>query len=800
MKFLRHILLLVLLLSQFHLISQITMELEKGDKAFDQLNLDEALFFFEIAHDQQPNDPAITRRIGNVYRRMGQLTVSAEWYKKTLDLDATNPLDMLYYAESLKSLQQYDEAIEWYDRYIAKVPDDKRAKSHLTDREYYKDLFADTLKYDMKSLKINNSDPVIGISNLTENNYLLSAINANQTSTNSKKYEYLNYLDIYQVTLTDENELTNPVRLSKSVNSKYNDGPAFFSPSDQTLYITRTNIRNRKPVLDKQGSANLKIYSSTLKDGSWSSALELKFNSDAYSTAHACLSKDGQFMYFVSNREGGLGGTDLYVAQRILNGWSEPINLGDKVNTEGNEMFPFLSNEGFLYFTSDGHFGLGGTDIFVSDNIGGQWQTPTNLGAPINSNHDDFALLYNKSTDKGFFCSNRNGRGNDDIFFYTHKKVEKMILAGTILANSADISLAGEKIRIFTTNTGMTTEQRLSSDQKFKITVDAGDQIEVYMANAQFFDTTKVVFSSVIANPIVDPFLNVGEYRVDMKRIPLRKGILSEIQHDEFESTSGSLQTAQLPEVPEQGNDKNSSLLKPHNTSGNLAKGDQSTLIVTNADVSVQSEKARLYTENIAFGDQLFRQRKYEDAQGYYREALKHKAKDPYAMSRIREVDTILAEAKNTTILTVQSESTIKTDKPKIDFASTPAMIDLEGLQINNVLFDYNKTFIRDQDKAGIDQVVQLLKENSTSKLLIKAYCDSRGSMTYNQSLSMSRAMAVQGYVIQKGIKRDRIQTESFGEQRPLNDCEDGVPCSEDQYEVNRRAELKIVAGDSPTK
>ncbi|MFN9800392.1 MAG: CDC27 family protein, partial [Bacteroidota bacterium] len=146
--------------------AQVNVDLEKGDKAFDQLQLDEALFFYENAYEQQGADPAITRRIANTYRRMGQLTVSAEWYRRTLDLDATNPDDMLYYAESLKSLEQYDEAIQWYERYITQRPEDKRAKSHLADKEYYLDMFADTARYDMKRLNINSSDPVIGICHL----------------------------------------------------------------------------------------------------------------------------------------------------------------------------------------------------------------------------------------------------------------------------------------------------------------------------------------------------------------------------------------------------------------------------------------------------------------------------------------------------------------------------------------------------------------------------------------------------------------------------------------------------------
>jgi outer membrane protein OmpA-like peptidoglycan-associated protein len=795
MKHLIIFLFTTLLLHSARMNAQVSDDIEKGDKAFDKLMFDEALYFYESAYDQQ-NDPSITRRIANTYRRMGQLTVSAEWYKRTLDSDSSNPVDMLYYAESLKSLEQYDEAIQWYERYVIQFPEDKRAKSHLADKEYYLDLFADTARYTMKRLAINNSDPVIGISHLEGNQYLLSAINARQDEGNSKKADYLNYLDIYLVTLSETMELENPTRLSKTVNSKYNDGPAFYSPGDQTLYITRNNIRKGKPVLDKKGTANLKIYASERKGDDWSTATELKINSDDYSSAHACLSRDGQFLYFASNRDGGFGGTDLYVAQKVGDGWTAPINLGPNVNTEGNEMFPTLTAEGSIYFTSDGHAGLGGTDIFVSENKNGTWLKPRNLGAPINSNHDDFAILYDKDADIGFFCSNRSGRGNDDIFLYRHRELDYSILAGAIVSNDPGVNLAGERIRILTVNTGRIEEQKLTSEQKFFIPAKPGDRIEVTMANEERFDPNKVVFNAEIPNPVLDPFISLGDYRVDVKKIVLREADLNSSAGAGL-AQSGS--SGQNPQGNQQGGSEGSDdkeTLDIHKSSITGNKTDKSTLIVSNTDSKTESESSRLLKENKALADQYFMRKEYETAAGFYREGLKHAPGDEHCKNRLGEIDRI----KKGESAATQTAANEPKEKIKIDFESTPALIDLEGLQINNVIFDYNKTFIREVDKSNLDKVVKLLKDNPTSKLLIKAYCDSRGSMTYNQQLSMSRAMAVQGYFIQKGIRRERIQTEWFGEQRPLNDCDDDNPCTEEEYEINRRAELKIVAGSSPAK
>ncbi|MFN8864363.1 MAG: OmpA family protein [Flavobacteriales bacterium] len=900
----KHLILLLftaLLLHSAGIQAQVSDDIEKGDKAFDKLMLDEAMFYYESAYEQSKNDPSITRRIANTYRRMGQLTMSAEWYRRTLDFDSTNPLDMLFYAEALKSLAQYDEAIQWYERYIIQFPEDKRAKSHLADKQYYMDLFADTARYEMKSLRINTQDPVIGICHFEGNRYLLSTVNAAQAENKSKRKTYLQYLDIFEVTLNESNELVNPIRVSGSVNSKYHDGPAYFSAVDQTLYFTRSNTSNGKPMLDKKGFANLKIYSATRRGNDWSGASELKINSDDYSSAHACVSKDGQFLYFASNRDGGFGGTDLYVTQKVGEGWTTAINLGPNVNTEGDEMFPMLTPDGSLYFTSDGHAGLGGTDIFVSENVSGIWLSPKNLGAPINSNHDDFAILYDKNKNIGFFCSNRNGKGNDDIFLYTHRELEYTILAGTILSNDPGVQLAGARIQILNLNTGRIEEQKLTSEQKFFIPVKPGDRIEVRMANGEQFDSNKVVFQAEIPQPVLDPLISMGEYRVDVKKIAIRESGLNgkseagsiqsgkprsgsqnntqsmaegsgdkETPEGDKSTNSGAVTDNSNPTTPKTDSNKGSENAPQLNESRSLAdqyfmrkeydtaaelyreglknapddeyskkrleeieqikkgepvitqnnaqaeakgsgdketpEGDKSTNSGGDTDKSNAktpntasnngSDSVPPLNDNRSLADQYFMRKEYDTAAEFYREGLKNAPNDEYSKKRLEEIERIKkAEAGIT-----QNAANKPKEEVQIDFDSTPALIDLEGLQINNVIFDFNKSFIREEDKPNLDKVVKLLKDSPTSKLLIKAYCDSRGSMTYNQQLSMSRAMAVQGYFIQKGIPRKRIQTEWFGEQRPLNDCDDHNPCTKEEHEINRRAELKIVVGNSPAK
>jgi outer membrane protein OmpA-like peptidoglycan-associated protein len=790
-------------------LTQTNPLLDKGDKAFDKFNYEQAMYFYETVYETSPSDPAVTRRIADTYRRLGQLNMSAEWYRKTLELDPSNASDMLYYAEALKSMQEYDEAIFWYENYQKLVPHDARAQSHLRDKMYYKDLFADTLRYDMKRQRINTAMPVINASWFSEDKVLVSAVNFD----NSKGGEEEPYLDVFVCELTRDKELANPKRLSNKVNSKYHDGPAFYSFAQNTLYITRTNMKGGKPVRDKNGNVNLKIYESKYENGQWTAAQEWRYNNNDYSTGHATLSKDGQTMYFVSTKPGGFGGSDIHVCYRSGEGWSEPENLGPIINTEGNEMFPSIGDDGVLYFTSDGHAGLGGLDIFMSEFKDGKWQVPRNMGAPINSHHDDFALIYDISSDLGFFCSNRSGMGDDDIFSYKHRHVNQMMVAGTLKA-------------------GVKTYQRLSESERFEFSAMAGEKVEVYMMNGEYFDETTPALVYEVPN-VNDPYIHTGSNMVALSKVPNHNGKLTRVEGEglamtktfvtndatastnaaviatESPATNAGATTSSSPQSSTAPADENvakyNSKLAEADAllaAGNLvdarkAYTSASAMMPSNkyaqnqlAMIDQRLEEERLtndrakYATLVKEADELLAQGKQDEAVAAYKSALSILLEEKYPKERIAEIEKAQRDEQ-------YAKNSGMASKSEFDFI--PSYIDLNALQIDNIHFDYNKALIRKDDIATLDQVGKLMKENPNTRLLIRAHSDSRGSKTYNESLSMSRAMAIQGYLMQKGIKRDRFKSEWYGEQRSLNGCDDGVPCEEDEYGINRRCEFKLV-------
>ncbi len=268
------------------------------------------------------------------------------------------------------------------------------------------------------------------------------------------------FLDIYQVEVSkgiDSTTYGAPDFIpSEQLNSKYHEASVAITNDGKTMYFTRDNVSGRNKLdYDKKGTTHLKIYQASLVDGQWTYLMELPFNDDVFSTGHPTLSPDNKQLYFVSDRDGGLGNTDIYVVDIAENGkFSKPRNLGDKINTEGREMFPFVSKDSTLYFSSDGHLNLGLLDIFKSNILKDENAMPENMGAPYNSGYDDFAyfndaeVVESENGYTGYFSSDRpNGKGSDDIYGFDTRYCTKVIKGFSRLSVDNTI-LGGVKVQL----------------------------------------------------------------------------------------------------------------------------------------------------------------------------------------------------------------------------------------------------------------------------------------------------------------------------------------------------------------
>lgn len=374
----------------------------------------------------------VYRNLGDSYYFTAEYQEAAEWYGKLFgdDVDTSKePIDAEYYfrfAQSLKSIELYDLADKQMEKFYALKGNDSRATKFKNERNYLKEIEANSGRYSISRVDFNSELQDFGPTFYGER-LVFSSNRKSVTGDLKHNWNDQPFLDLFIVgdlnseTPTSENitsETLGVNRFSNVLNTPYHESTSAFSENGDVIYFTRNNYSKKKRLRkDESGTTKLKLFRSVKNDEKWSTPEELPFNSDEYSTAHPALSPDGSTLYFASDRPGTRGLSDLWKVAILDNGgFGEPVNLGDVINTEGRETFPYVTAANTLFYASDGHSGLGGLDIFVSD-IDGAIEATRNVGKPLNSSKDDFGLILNEQDGLGFFASNRDGGlGNDDIY------------------------------------------------------------------------------------------------------------------------------------------------------------------------------------------------------------------------------------------------------------------------------------------------------------------------------------------------------------------------------------------------
>jgi outer membrane protein OmpA-like peptidoglycan-associated protein len=384
----------------------------KGDKYFFVYSFNKAIESYNHARQLTLDGQ---RKLAESYYSTDQNIKSEEIYAKLFTgSQGIQPQDYYNYSMVLKSDGKYDEAGKWMDQFAEMKPDDLRAKDYIAN----KDKLINLLKYDdrfkTKHLNINTDALDFGPAFYKDKIVFASTIVASGKKV--KKYNWTGkpFWDMYVSGVADS-QLLNPEIFDKSLNGKMHDGPASFSNEGTFMAFTRNNYHDKS----KDKVVELQIYFSNYKDGKWSEPEPFVYNNQGYSVGHPCLTSDGKTMYFASDMPGGYGGADIYRTSKSEKGeWGKPENTGDKINTEGDEMFPFFE-EGRkeLFFASNGRFGLGGLDVFVSRLTETGFGPAINEGFPVNTQYNDYSFIVNDTTRSGYFTSDRaGGSGGDDIY------------------------------------------------------------------------------------------------------------------------------------------------------------------------------------------------------------------------------------------------------------------------------------------------------------------------------------------------------------------------------------------------
>ena len=363
--------------------------------------------------------PDDMRRLARTYRAMGEMPKAEHAYARLVATGTQHPEDLLDYADVLRANGKYKECLEWYANYAVLRPDDMRPKAYLEDPGFFERQTADS-SGTVRTVPINSPQADLGMSVLDELLLFSSARGEGVGGRRTYPWDGEPYLNIYSALLKG-NTAEEPMVMRRDVNSRYHDGTVAYDPLAKRMWFTRNNVRYGVMEKSGQGELNLGIFYTDVVTGEfgqpeWSVVHAWEHNDPGSNNGHPFVSPGGERFFFVSDRPGGHGGTDIWFCEKGDEGWSEPRNMGPKVNTPGNEMYPFLRKDSTLFFASTGHPGLGGLDLFRvrlrPDGPG----VVLNLGHPLNTNHNDHSLiLIDDST--GFFASDRpGGVGGDDIY------------------------------------------------------------------------------------------------------------------------------------------------------------------------------------------------------------------------------------------------------------------------------------------------------------------------------------------------------------------------------------------------
>ena len=357
-------------------------------------------------------DNYVYRQLADSYYNVFNTAEAAKWYAKATE--EKQDAEVYYrYAQMLKADGKYDQANKQMEKFAAMAPNDQRAIAFKREPNYIPRLKNQMKLFDSKTMDIN-SDKSDFAAVLTNDNTLYFA-SARNTAKKTYGYNDEPYLDLYYATRNADGTYSKPMEVN-GVNTKFHDGPATLSADGNTMYFSSETFKDGQ--FDKDKSKKLKygkvgLFKATKEGDKWTNIKALPFNNKDYNVGNPSLSKDGKTLYFSSDMPGGMGGSDIWkVAVNGDNDYGTPENLGNKINTEGRENFPFITDENKLYFSSEGRQGFGGLDVFVVDLNAGM--EVKNVGMPVNSEKDDFAFSFNTVNKVGFFSSNRGGQ--DDIY------------------------------------------------------------------------------------------------------------------------------------------------------------------------------------------------------------------------------------------------------------------------------------------------------------------------------------------------------------------------------------------------
>lgn len=474
-------------------------EIKKANEDFDKFAyIDAREIYLKVVKDGYQS-AEIYKKLGDTYYWNSDYDNAAKWYSKLIK-EFPNDIEAEYYyraAQSLKSLGKYNESDELMAQFAAIGGEGLMVKNFKSDPNYLNSIANASREFVLDKVSINSNASDFGPS-YYKDQIVFAASKNNAEGNKVAEWNDQPFLDLYVADIDSETgELSNAQSLPGDINTEFHESTPAFTKDGSTMYFTRNNFLDGKKGKDNKKTIRLKLYKAT-KSGEfyWTNVVELPFNSNAYSVAHPTLSKDEKRLYFSSDMPGTKGMSDLWYVDILgNNNYGEPVNLGDNINTEARESFPYISEANNLYFSSDGRAGLGGFDIFVTPlNDQGNPGEVKNIGKPANSSQDDFGFIIKESKRRGYLTSNRDGaRGSIDDEIYLIKEKCEVTITGLVTDEDSGELLPGALVVLLDSNNKEVGSQTVGADARYNFIAGCENQYAVRGTKQQYAPNEKIV-------------------------------------------------------------------------------------------------------------------------------------------------------------------------------------------------------------------------------------------------------------------------------------------------------------------
>lgn len=583
------------------------------------------------------------------------------------------------------------------------------------------------------------------------------------------------FLKLFYAELDPNLEPQDPRLFSFEINSPLHEGPVCFNSEADKIYFTKSNLKKGAPKKGADRRVHLQLYEANRGPYDWENIQKLPFNEDDYDYMNPSLSADGNKLFFASNREDGFGGIDLYFVQRQGdNSWSAPINLGPDVNTPGDETFPFIHHSGVLFFSSSGHEGLGGYDLFMVDMNKNRWEV-INLGRPFNSTEDDLSIILDKVGTQGFFTSAKSsGFGANDIYkFNAPEGIKGKKLAQSLVQQIQVVDAErGQPI-----SKAMVRKIELSPDGLFEDKKNYDVEVLPGTATGEL----KLQLVQKKGQNIDVPYVYTNDHGFVVSQFVEQKSYMIMVSKSGYISSemvfSADGKKSNRPIVVE---------LQPSNclelngfVRDELTGAPISGVRIKVLDHCEDKEETIITNSEGAFFHCL--------SIGCNFELIAEKAGYQIGTSFISTINIRGSRSVDSEILLREQQDTGNSNQWTTIQLGTVIVLD-------KIFYDFGKTIIRKGAARDLEALVKLMNQYPTMEIELGAHTDSQGDDEFNLGLSLDRAESAKDFLVRRGIAGHRIKAIGYGEAFIRNHCYNDVDCTDEEHGYNRRVEVRVTS------